>query len=68
MVKNIINNFSSHILTSEEEYTLSFTLDQHIPAKNNINNIKTKFESFFYYIQKQAKNLDQELQDELQQN
>ena len=65
IVKNIINNFSSYTLTSEEEYALSFSLDQHIPTKNNTNNIKPKFESFFYHIQKHTKNLDQELQDEL---
>ena len=65
IVKNIINNFSSYTLTSEEEYALSFSLDQHIPTKNNTNNIKTEFESFFYYMQKHAKNIDQELQSEL---
>ena len=64
-MKNVINNFSSYTLTSEEEYALSFSLDQHIPTKNNTNNIKTEFESFFYHIQKHTKNLDQELQDEL---
>ena len=65
IVKNIINNFSSYTLTSEEEYALSFSLDQHIPTKNHTNNIKTEFESFFYHIQKHTKNIDQELQDEL---
>ena len=48
IVKNIINNFSSYTLTSEEEYALSFSLDQHIPTKNNTSNIKTEFESFFF--------------------
>ena len=66
IVKNITNNFSSYTLTSEEKYTLSFSLDQHIPAKNNTNNVKTEFESFFYHIQKYTKNLDQELQYELE--
>ena len=65
IVKNTINNFSSYTLTSEEEYALSFSLDQHIPTKNNTNNVKTEFESFFYHIQKHTKNIDQELQDEL---
>ena len=65
IVKNIINNFSSYTLTSEEEYALSFSLDQHIPTKNNTNNIKAELESFFYHIQKHTKNFDQELQDEL---
>ena len=40
-----------------------FSLNQHIPTKNNTNKIKTEFESFFYHIQKHTKNLDQELQD-----
>ena len=65
IVKNIINNFSSYTLTSEEKYALSFSLDQHIPTKNNTNNIKTEFESFFCHVQKHTKNPDQELQDEL---
>ena len=41
------------------------SLDQRIPTKNNVNNIKTDFESFFYRMQKHTKNPDQELQDEL---
>ena len=65
IIKNIINNCSSYTLTSEEEHALWLSLDQHIPAKNNTNNIKTKFESFFYYIQTYTNNLDQELQNEL---
>ena len=36
-----------------------------MPTKNNTNNIKTKFKSFFYHKQKYTKNLVQELQDEL---
>ena len=65
IVKNIINNVSSYSLTSEEEYALSFSLDRNISTKNNPNNIKTEFESFFYYMQKHPKNIDQELQSEL---
>ena len=37
IISNIIHNFSSYHLTSEEDYTLSFNLDQHIPAKVNEN-------------------------------
>ena len=55
IVKNIINNFSSYTLTSEEDYALLFSLDQHIPTKRNISNIT----SFFYHIQTHSKNLDQ---------
>ena len=64
-VKNIIHNFSSYTLTSEEEYALSFRLDQHIPTKNNVKKIKTEFESFFYNIQKHTNDIDQHLQNEL---
>ena len=63
VVKNIIHNFSLYTLTSEEEYALSFSLDQHIPTKNSVNKIKTEFESFFYNTQKHTKDIDQHLQD-----
>ena len=59
--KNIINNFSSYTLTSEEEYALLFSLDQHILTRPNTSNIT----SFFYHIQTHLKNPDQELQYEL---
>ena len=68
IIKNIINNFSLYTLTSEEEYAPSFSLDQHMPSKNDTRNIKTEFESFFYHIQKHIKNLDQDLQDEIKTN
>ena len=35
IVKNIIHNFSSFKLTPEEELALSFSLDDHIPTKQN---------------------------------
>ena len=50
---NIVHNFSSHKLTAEEEYILSFGLDHHIPTKLNGNNIKTEFEAFYYHLNKQ---------------
>ena len=43
IARNIIINFSSYTLTSEEKYALSFSLNQHIPTKNNTNEIKTEF-------------------------
>ena len=52
-------------MTPQEEYALSFSLDQHIPTKVNENKLKTEFESFFYHIQKYTSNLDQQIQDEL---
>ena len=47
IVKNIINNVSSCTLTSEEEYALLFSLDQHIPTKQSTNSMT----SSFYHIQ-----------------
>ena len=41
IIGNIIHNFSSYHLTPQEEYALSFSLDQHIPTKVNENKIKT---------------------------
>ena len=52
IVKNIIHNFSSNKLTPEEEHALSFSLDDHIPTKQNNIKIKTEFESFYYQILK----------------
>ena len=52
-------------MTPQEEYALSFSLDQHIPTKVNGNKIKPEFESFFYQVQKYTSNLDQQIKDEL---
>ena len=42
--------------------TLSVSLDQHRPRKNNISNVKTEIESFLCDMQKHTKNPDQGLQ------
>ena len=65
IVKNIIHNFSSFKLTPEEELALSFSLDDHIPTKQNDVKIKTEFESFYYQILKHTNQLDQRRQDKL---
>ena len=65
IISNIIHKFSSYHLTPQEEYALSFSLDQHIPTRVNENKIKTEFESFFFQVQKYTSNLDQQIQDEL---
>ena len=65
IISNIIHNFSRYHLTPQEEYALSFSLDQHVPTKVNENKLKTEFESFFYHIQKYNSNLDKQIQDEL---
>ena len=65
IVKNTIHNFSSYKVTPEEEQALSFSLDDHIPVKQNDIKIKTEFESFYYNILKYTNHLDQRKQDEL---
>ena len=64
-MENIIHNFLLYKLTSEEEHALSFSLDDHIPTKQNDIKIKTEFESFYYQILKHTNQLDQRRQDEL---
>ena len=65
IVENIIHNFSSYKFTPEEEHALSFSLDDHIPTKQNDIKIKTEFESFYYQILKHTNKLDQRRKDEL---
>ena len=64
-MENIIHNFSLYKLTPEEEHALSFSLDDHIPTKQNDIKIKTEFESFYCQILKHTNQLDQRRQDEL---
>ena len=64
-IESIIHNFSSYKLSPEEEYALSFSLDQHIPDKFNKNQVQTEFENFYYHVLQHTKDLDQEIQDEL---
>ena len=61
--ENIIHNFSSSKLTPEEEHALSFSIDDHIPTKQNDIKIKTEFESFYYGILKHTNQLDQRRQE-----
>ena len=55
--KNIVHNFSSYILSAEEEHVLSYGLDHQISVKMNKNAIKTEFEAFYCHLQKQFSNL-----------
>ena len=50
VIESIIHNFSSYKLSPEEEYALSFSLDQHIPDKFNKNQVQTEFENFYYHV------------------
>ena len=65
IIENIIHSFLLYKLTSEEEHALSFSLDDHIPTKQNDTKIKTEFESYYYEILKHRNQLDQRRQDEL---
>ena len=48
IISNIIHNFSSYHLTPQEEYALSFSLDQHIPTRVNQNKNSSKVSSITY--------------------
>ena len=65
VIESIIHNFSSYKLSPEEEYALSFSLDQHILDKFNKNQVQTEFENFYYLVLQHTKDLDQEIQDKL---
>ena len=65
IVENIIHNFSSYKLTPEEEHALSFSLDDHIPTKQNDVKIITEFDRLLLPNTKLTSQLDQQRQDEL---
>ena len=65
VIENIIHNFSSFKLSSEEEFALSFSLDQHIPHKFSKTKIQIEFEIFYYHVLQHTKDLDRESHDEL---
>ena len=65
IIENIIHNSSSYKSSEEEQYALSFSLDQHISDKFNENKIQTEFENFYYHLLQDTKDLYQESQDEL---
>ena len=57
VIENMIHNFSSYKLSSEE-YALSFSLDQHIPDKCNKNQMQIEFENFYYNVIQHMIDLD----------
>ena len=57
-----MHNSSCYKWRSEEEYVLSFILDQHIPDKFNQNKIQAEF---YCHVLQHTKDLNQESQDEL---
>ena len=64
-MENIIHSFSSYKLTTEEKHALSFSLDDHIPTKQNHIKSKTEFESFYYQVFKHTNQLHRRRQDEI---
>ena len=51
-IKNTAHNFSSYVLSSNEELALAYRLEQHIPVKLNKHTIKTGFEVFYQSLLK----------------
>ena len=47
ILKNIVHNFSSDMLASDELVAFSHGLDHQIPIRNNRSNITTEFEYFY---------------------
>ena len=50
LIRQIVNNFSSYHLKTEEEKALSFRLDGHITTGLNRNKLVTEFEIFYQKI------------------
>ena len=44
--EKIIHSFSNYVLSDKVKQALSYSFDEHIPAKLNKNKIQTEFESF----------------------
>ena len=47
LIRNTIHNFSSYILSRDEELALMYGMDQNIPSHLRSNAIKTEFELFY---------------------
>ena len=57
LVKRTIHNFSSYLLTREEQIVLSNGLEKHIPDSTNKSLIYTKFEHIYQNLLKSIKDL-----------
>ena len=64
--ENVIQNFSSYVLSGEEKSALSFSFDENIAAKLNENKIQTDFESFYWQFLQHTKHLSRQEQDQIQ--
>ena len=56
-VKQIIHNFSSYVLSHDEEIALSYGLDQHVPSNLNKIDIEAEFEQFYHGLLKDISNI-----------
>ena len=59
-VKQIIHNFSSYVLSCDEEIPLSHGLEQHTPSNLNKTDIEAEFEQFFHGLLKDISNIPEE--------
>ena len=59
----IIYNYSSYVLSNEEEKALEYGLDTHIPGMIDKNRVKTEFEAFYEDVLKQTNHLNIDEQD-----
>ena len=57
LVKRTIHNFSSYLLTREEQIVLSYGLEKHIRDSTNKSLIYTKFEHIYQNLLKNIKDL-----------
>ena len=64
-VKNIIHNFSSYVLSQQEEKALARGLDEYIPAKFDQRRIEVEFELFYQNVLPHTRNMTPENKTEL---
>ena len=57
LIRNTIHNFSSYILSRDEELTLTYGLDQHMLSHLKSNAIKTELELFYQGLLKNIEHL-----------
>ena len=56
-IRHTVHNYSSYVLSKEEEKALSFGLDEHIPTACNRNKLFVEFETFYQNILKDIAHL-----------
>ena len=59
-VKQVIHNFSSYVLSRDEEIALSYGLDQHIPSNLSKSDIEVELEQFYHVLLKYILNIPEE--------